>query len=570
MTNEESIRNPYNPQAPTTNPGMFFGREDVFAFIRQRLIAGRRPQAIGIIGQRGMGKTSVLWQVVRQIENRYITAYLDLGDVRFDEVGGLFAAMADTARQALDDAGVSTYRLPPIPEDPDVDLWAWFSETYLDVTLSALRNNRRLIFLFDETSKLLDAIDRGDVPAGLDATISLLIGRDDRMDIIFAVDAEDEHRLETFSPLNDPMLHKRLNLLDPASSEALIRRPAAPYYEVGDEAFEGIMAMTGGHPFLLHTVCGLLWERAIEHSLSTLTLDDVIIVMKQATDEADAVLRLAWSRSTANERLALSALTALTTTTRGMPVRAEDVRLWLIRESERPLDETSLAAALRRLEYREVLRAPTKNTYTFTNGLQHQWLVLNGDVQPPMPIVRAERPAPRRIAIPIALVMILAVVLALVGGRAVTTRGPVDTDNTPNPATVTLDQNVLATQLLVAATQTRAFAASPTPIPLLTNTSQPSPGSAAIVDSSATLADTPDSRPTDVVITITFPPSRTPSATPTVQNSITPSDTERQTARPTLTPTTTPPPLCRDTPASLIPPPVFPTGQLHATSTFSP
>src|SRR5436305_992252 len=117
---DESTRNPYDPQRPATDPARFFGRDEVFAFIRQHLIAGRRAQAVALIGQRGTGKTSVLLQLPNRIEARFVTAYIDLADIRFSEVGGLFATMADAARQALDDAGLSTYRLPPMPEDPNV------------------------------------------------------------------------------------------------------------------------------------------------------------------------------------------------------------------------------------------------------------------------------------------------------------------------------------------------------------------------------------------------------------------------------------------------------------------
>jgi hypothetical protein len=120
-------------------------------------------------------------------------------------------------------------------------------------TLSA--RSRRLLFLFDETSRPLDAMDRGTCE-GFDTTLGQLIARDERMDIIFAVDAEEEHRLETFGPLSDPLLHKRLGLLDDAAAEALIRHPSAPFYEVQPDAVDGILAMAGGHPYLLHVVNG--------------------------------------------------------------------------------------------------------------------------------------------------------------------------------------------------------------------------------------------------------------------------------------------------------------------------
>ncbi|MEP7285157.1 MAG: ATP-binding protein [Chloroflexota bacterium] len=547
MTNNDPIRNPYDPQRPTSDPAMFFGREDVFAFIRQQLVAGRRPQGMAIIGQRGIGKTSVLLQVAHQIEPRYITAYIDLADVRFEEVGGLYAAMADAARLALETAGLSTYRLPPIPEDPAVDLLAWFSESYLDVTLSALRNNRRLIFLFDETSKLLDAIDRRDVPEDFDNTLSSLIARDERMAIIFAVDADEEHRLEGFGPLNDPLLHTRLGMLDDTAAEALIRIPSAPYYEVYLDAIEGILAMTGGHPYLLHVLNGLLWERAVAQEQSgPVTLSDVSAVLRQAVDEADPVLRLMWSRSTPNERQALSALTVLTAASNGSPIRAEDVRQWLLRESDHPLDETALAAALRRLEYREILRAPTKGTYTFTTGLQHQWLVLNGDAPPPTPIAVHARPAIRRFVIPVALLLILAVAAALILGRLATT--PPDAGVVVSP-TVTLDQNIVATQQSIVATQTHiaAITATFTPSATLRNTAVPT-----VQGQNLTIS------PTSVMITLTFTPTAT--------------YTSSATFTPTATFTITNTPFPSETPTAIlsITPPPFPTGQMRATSTLSP
>jgi hypothetical protein len=593
MANEDSIRNPYNPQAPTTNPGMFFGREDVFAFIRQRLITGRRAQAMGIIGQRGMGKTSVLLQVIHQVEARYVTAYIDLADVRFDEVGGLLAAMADAARQAMDDAGLSTYRLPPIPDDPNVDLWTWFSKTYLDVTLSALRNNRRLLFLFDETSRLLDAIDRRDIPDDFGDTLGQLIANDDRMDIIFALDAEDEHRLETFSPLSDPLLHKRLSLMEDEAAEELIRRPSSPYYAVQDEAVEGILAMTGGHPYLMHVMCGLLWERAMGRPQpSPITLDDVSGVLRQATDEADPVLRLTWSRSTPNERQALSALTSLTISNRGAPVRTEDTRQWLLRESEHPLDETSLAAALRRLEYREVLRAPTKGSYIFTSGLQHQWLILNGDVQPTQSLLPSRRAA-RRLAIPVALMLILAVGAALLLAK-VTNRPAGVGQVTP---TVTLDSNIQATRNMLNATQT-AFVLlnqAATSTVSATNTINPTSTSNATqtplvhLNLSATLditAITPIPLVTVAKVTAaksTSPTPATPTSTVRPTDTITPSTTftwtPTNTATDTLTPTNTDtptetntpqPPTVTYTPSSAVTAPPFPTGQVRATSTLGP
>jgi len=601
----EPQRNPYDPQRPAVDPSMFFGRDDVFAFIRQRLVTGRRAQTIAIIGQRGMGKTSVLLQIANQIESRFMTAYIDLADVRFDAVGGLFATMADAARQALETAGLSTVHLPPAPQDPGVDLLKWFSETYLDATLSGLRRGRRLIFLFDDTTKLLDAIDRRDIPEDFGETLSQLIARDERLDIIFAVNAEDESRLENFAPLNDPLLHKRLGLLDDASAEALIRRPVAPFYEVQPDAVEGILSMAGGYPYLLHVINGLIWERAMaRRQPGPITLNDVNAVVRQATDESDPVLRLVWEHSTTNERLTLSALTALTSANRGMPIRVEDVRVWLLRESDVPLDETAIASALRRLEYREVLRATANGLYTFTTGLQHQWLVLNGDAQPTSTVRSTAHPSPRRLAIPAVLLIGAVVLIALLIGRLATV--PPATDPQASP-TVTLVLDVAATRKSQAITQT--FQAMPTAtithtpthtatvtasftltlaptatetatatftdtvVPTSTGTVTPAPTNTATpIPPTSTLTLTPIPPTLTYTATATIPPSDTPTNTVTATNTPTITNTPLPTDTATITSTAsrTPFPSLTPSPPLTITPPPFPTAQLRATSTLNP
>src|SRR5258706_5942553 len=108
MTNDEAIHNPYDPQHPATKPEMFFGRDDIFTFIRQGLITGHRAQGMAIIGQQGMGKTSLLFQVSRHVVARYVTAYVDLSDVHFEVVGALYTHMADAAWLALGVAGLRT------------------------------------------------------------------------------------------------------------------------------------------------------------------------------------------------------------------------------------------------------------------------------------------------------------------------------------------------------------------------------------------------------------------------------------------------------------------------------
>lgn len=64
--------NPYIAGNPVTSAEMFFGRADVFAFVRQALVGKHRDNVIILYGQRRTGKTSVLYQMSRHPRTRLL------------------------------------------------------------------------------------------------------------------------------------------------------------------------------------------------------------------------------------------------------------------------------------------------------------------------------------------------------------------------------------------------------------------------------------------------------------------------------------------------------------------
>lgn len=602
----DAIRNPYSSQQPAADPASFFGREDVFAFIRQRLVAGGQSQAPVIIGARGIGKTSVLLQIRHQVEARYILAYVDLAQVDYSQSGSFLTALVNSARTAIEAAQISTYRIPIVPEDPDVDLWDWFTDTFLEVTLSALRLNRRLIFLLDNTSYLLNALEGGDLPINFGQMLSRLIVRDDRLDMIFAIDAEDEPRLDSVEFLNEPMLHKRLGPLSDHDAEAMIRQPTRSFYEVERDALEGILSLTGGYPFFLQVVNGLLWDiSAARGHREAISVYDVRAILPQAVKDADSILRLAWERATPNGQLALTALSTLIDANGGLPVSTEEIRLWLLRENDQDLDETALAAALRRLEYAGVLRSQSGGIYTFGAGLYQQWLLLNGVVRGVPAPTRTSRPSIRRLVIPLVGVLALAVLAAFGLGRLASAASQQPEEVVA--ATVTLGLNIDATRqandaLATAISITQTFAAIPTATPTPTRTRTPTATATTTPSATLTATDTATLTPTETsTATLTPVPSETPVVSPTATESPTPviptatlmpsftltltytltpsptvptatnteSPTPTVTSSPTSTITLTPTATPTLTPQPSITPPAFPTAQIRATSTHT-
>lgn len=542
------IPNPYDPLQPAVNPAYFFGREDVFAFFRQHFVGTAHDHALALIGRRGLGKSSALSQLHAQLEERYLPCVVALGalDLTRGEAA-LIGALVDDIHVTLERAGASTYRLPDWPAPGEdgaaADVRGWFKHDYLDVTLAALRT-RHLLLVLDDAHLLFDAVTRGVLPADLPQYLRDLLTAYPRLDMALAFDAAFETHLLTIELVNDPALHFRLGELVPEAAEQLIREPmlAAGRYDEG--VAEQLLALAGGHPFLLHSICRLLFRRAEERHFSGLiTENDLAAVQGAVIDQADEIFGPLWQQATPNERFTLTALVRLDALEPGQRVAFDTVYGWLTGAGY-TMNRTQLAAALRALDYDGLIHAEA-DTYTLRARLIAAWITVNV-----LPADTGPEPASQaRMARYVPVVSLIAVIV-IVGGLGIAALGGVfdrddDSGQTaiPGAPTATLSLNMEATERAVFATQTEVArptdTATVTDTPTLTATLTPSPTPSATDSPTPTGSPTITRTPTvTLTATATPRPSRTPRPTRTLTPTVTlpPTNTPRPTAFPTLDP----------------------------------
>ena len=203
-----AIPNPYNPLQPADDPVYFYGREDAFAFFRQRLVGTAHERALVLIGRRGLGKSSLLRQLPHQIDDTYRSCIINVGALDLGSEGALLAGLVDEIHLALEQAEASTYRLPDWPtpgEGEPTQLREWFKAEYLQVALAALRG-RHLLLAFDDAHLMLEAMDRGALPADWLHYVETLLAAHERLDLILALDAAFENRVLSIELTNDPTL----------------------------------------------------------------------------------------------------------------------------------------------------------------------------------------------------------------------------------------------------------------------------------------------------------------------------------------------------------------------------
>ena len=75
----ETIPNPYIVGNPIRSKDMFFGREDDFRFIRDKLVNSPTGLIIVLAGERRSGKTSILYQILNgRLGERFVPVFIDM------------------------------------------------------------------------------------------------------------------------------------------------------------------------------------------------------------------------------------------------------------------------------------------------------------------------------------------------------------------------------------------------------------------------------------------------------------------------------------------------------------
>jgi hypothetical protein len=562
--------NPFDPTRPVSDPAAFFGRQDAFGMLRRYVAGGQSPHVALIIAGKGMGKTSLLWQTPNHLESRYLCLYVDAAVINKGGLPTLYATLAETVLAALEDISDGAYRpdRPDLANLPPADIfWGWLADSYIGPFFALARRFRRVVILLDNVDALVEA----QMFATFGEPLSQALQQDERLAAVFALTPEVAVDLEETPLIGDPLLWGRLPFL--ADEEVAAVSRAGHTSPVEEEAIASVVALSGGHPALVQIVNAAVWAYTSKEPNQPITMETVRRCVPAAMDGAKPILGPLWEKSSQAEKATLAALAELVNGNDGRSVTAQDIQAWLIRNSDAPPNETSLAAALRRLEYRQAIRTVEGGAYTSTSKLLDGLIagfaafVTSGVEAPPKP-TRGKLPiAPLSVLV---IFLLGAFLLANRLGVGAANRGQSTPDGDP---TLTLALDVVGTRNAISASET--FAALPTATDTLTFTATAS--HTATHTHTATFTFTPSN-------TATASPTFTPSQTATTSNTPTASFTFTATSTFTAshTPTNTPSPTATHTATvtftatatftatgtqtATLTPPAFPTAQIRVTS----
>lgn len=358
---------------------MFFGRADVFAFVRQALVGKHRDNVIILFGQRRTGKTSVLCQMSRHLGARYVCVLLDLHGLALEGLDGFLWELANSIARTLR----RDYRIeltPPPRAAFQSSPRSQFENVFLNQVWSAL-GDRHLLLMLDEAIRLQEQVQAGKLEPEVFEYLRYLMQHFPRLNFLFALGDGLEGMTKEYAFLFSVGLYKKISFLERDAALKLITQPVQNLYAVEPAAQARVLQITGAHPYYTQLLCHGLFQRWHHTRASSLGIADVDAVVDEAVERGLAVLKHTWEESSPAEKAILSAAAAaMRAPNAGAPpgdgtskrlVSAQEIAA-VLRQQDIQLPPEETGQAYKSLRARDLLTGT--DPYRFTVDLQRLWI----------------------------------------------------------------------------------------------------------------------------------------------------------------------------------------------------
>lgn len=358
------VDNPYVVGKPLTQASemLYVGREDVFRWIEENLLGKTQPHTLILYGQRRMGKTSTLYQLVggergkaiREYPNYPIyPVYIDLQRLASAATGEFFERLSYQIARHLRQRDI---KIEP-PEIWSADGRSANGRSYhifdgfLDRVEEALPSKGLLVLIVDELEQLQASVERGHLDKHIFPYLRSLMQH--RPQVTFILAGTTRLMEDYWSEIFHVGISREITSLSRDETEKLVREPVAPMIHYEDVAVDQIWLATKGHPYFTQLICHRLVSTANldgrGNKMITMTL--VRETIHCVIEEDDSHLLHTWNECSPEEQFVLAALAGTRELGEENLLRTEIFS----RLSKADINEDGIHQALKLLEHRRLI-----------------------------------------------------------------------------------------------------------------------------------------------------------------------------------------------------------------------
>ena len=368
-------RSPYIVGMPVKTSEMFFGRQDIFEWVRENVSGKFQEQALLLYGERRMGKTSVLYQLLNNPPTpQHICLLFDLQLYGYiDTVNELLFELASAIQMRLAEEGIKC----EMPE------WEAYGDHPQRAFTDFCRNlderlgERRLLIMLDEFGVLIAKVrDRVLEPSVFDY-IRGITQRSQKFTFLFTGAYEVRRMQQDFNSIlfNMPKVRK-ISYLTEGEVNDLILKPVEGILTYHPMVVPRIQRVTAGHPYFTQYICDELVLLARKQRTNYIRLTDLEFVIRNVLEDAAGNIENSiYNYLDDTEKLVLAALANVT----------DDVRIYvplgdimrLLESKHLTVSREEVIKALQALKERDLvseMRIGQQLRYSFRMGLTRMWL----------------------------------------------------------------------------------------------------------------------------------------------------------------------------------------------------
>lgn len=293
--------NPYIIGRPIDEPEKFFGRTDLFRFVKENLRQG--ASVILLHGQRRIGKSSLLCHIPRVVDlDEFVFVPFDLESYSKESLSSVLDALA---KEILDHLELNVDKvIPPsitqLEKNPDIFFHQFLTQVYKELA------EKKLVLLLDE----FDAIGNNysnSVVEHLFSYLKSLVARHNNLVIILFAGRQSEDLSNLLNVFENAKI-REIRLLDELSAKELITKPAKGVLTYDSEAVEAILELSAGHPYFTQIICFALFGKARELENWKINRQDVEEIIDIAIENAQGGLAWFWDGLSIPEQVVFSAV----------------------------------------------------------------------------------------------------------------------------------------------------------------------------------------------------------------------------------------------------------------------
>lgn len=380
----KEIINPYEFGKPIKTKDMFFGRQDIIRRIKEEVGDKDSPtQPIAIIGQRRIGKTSILYQIKRQLSNKFIICFIDIQKTNPRMPYVLFYKILDEVKKEFNKHTNAKFPVMAILnkdyEESGVYLSFESDLSKLDEYLEE-KGLPPIVFLLDEVESLRAFEKESDMMGffrGLIQSSHRLLFIVSGSDLMFKLTTDYA------SPFYNLFSTVECKELTEGETRKLIIEPtlAQEMRYSDDRVIKFIIESTGCNPYLTQALCNYIIRLLNREKKYEVSLTDVERAIENFVSQQKAFFLYLWGKTSPLGRLILYYFAKIDSNQ-----TPEEILRSINKETKIKINLSQISEEIKLLIEGRVLIAggyekEQINSYWFTNRLFPRWIEITNEAK---------------------------------------------------------------------------------------------------------------------------------------------------------------------------------------------